>query len=117
MFTVHLNKMLFYGYHGVHKEEAIVGGEFEVAISISFPSLNRIKTLDDTINYVAIFELVKNRFLQPEKLLETLAQNMVEDIYTYDTRISLINISIEKLNAPISNFIGRVGVTYSKSFS
>jgi 7,8-dihydroneopterin aldolase/epimerase/oxygenase len=72
MFTIHLNKMIFYGYHGVHKEEAIVGGEFEVAISISFSSSSKIEKLEDTINYVAIFELVKSRFLQSEKLLEFL---------------------------------------------
>jgi len=49
-------------------------------------------------------------------LLETLAQNISEEIYKVDERITSFNITIDKLNAPICNFIGTVGVNYSKSF-
>jgi 7,8-dihydroneopterin aldolase/epimerase/oxygenase len=72
--------------------------------------------LDDTINYVSVFEIIKNRFAIPERLLETLAQHIVDDIYAIDNRIIKINILIDKINAPIPNFIGTVGVSYSKSF-
>ena len=68
MFTIHLNKLIFYAYHGVHIEEAIIGGEFEVDIAISFFTVNDILSLDETINYVDVFNLVKNRFSRPEKL-------------------------------------------------
>ncbi len=117
MYTIHLNKLIFYAYHGVHTEEAIIGGEFEVNIAIDFFSDNDILSLDETINYVDIFDLVKNRFSIPEKLLETLAQNIIEDIYKADNRIKTINISIQKLNPPIVNFTGSVGISYLKSFA
>jgi 7,8-dihydroneopterin aldolase/epimerase/oxygenase len=117
MVTIHLNNLKFFAYHGVHEEEAIVGGEFEVNIDVSFTQVDTIKNLDDTINYVALYSLVKKRFSTPEKLLETLAQNIAEDIYEADNNIQKINISIQKLNAPILNFTGSVGITYSKSFA
>ena len=109
--------MKFFAYHGVHKEEAIVGTEFEVFVSISFDSSVKILELNDTINYVAVFEIVKKLFAIPEKLLETLAQNITEEIYKINNQIISINVTIDKLNSPICNFTGTVGVNYSKSYS
>ena len=117
MFTIRLNKMNFFAYHGVHEEENIVGTEFEVSVAVSFKAPDEVIALSDTINYVAVFEIVKRYFSTPEKLLETLAQNITEEIYKIDRRITSINITIDKLNAPICNFTGNVGVNYLKSFS
>ena len=117
MFTIRLNKMKFFAYHGVHVEEAIVGTEFEVSVSISFDSSGKIFELNDTINYVAVFEIVKKLFAIPEKLLETLAQNITEEIYKINNQIISINVTIDKLNPPICNFTGTVGVNYFKSYS
>ncbi len=116
MFTVHLNKLKFFAHHGVHDEEGIIGTDFEVSVSINFNAPEKIIALNDTINYVSVFNIVKNRFAIPERLLETLAQHIAVDIYDLDNRITTINISIDKINPPISNFTGSVGVTYSKSY-
>ena len=117
MFTIHLNKLQFFAHHGVHDEEGIIGTDFEVSVSIDFNAPEKVVALNDTINYVKVFEVIKKRFAIPERLLETLAQHIVDDVYAMDNRITIINISIDKINPPISNFIGSVGVTYSKSFS
>ena len=117
MFTIRLNKLLFFAYHGVHAEETIVGTEFEVSAQITFAETKRIENLNDTLNYVNIYNIIKDHFSRPVPLLETLAQNISEEIYKIDTRITSINITIDKLNAPIINFIGTVGINYSKSFS
>ena len=117
MVTVHLNKMKFFAHHGWHDEEGITGAEFEVSVSVSFNPGKKITELHDTINYVSVFNIVKKYFLLPEKLLETLAEQITEDIHKTDDRISFINIIIDKLNPPITTFTGTVGITYSKSFS
>ncbi len=117
MFTIRLNKMTFFAYHGVHEEETVVGTDFEVSVAIAFNAPEKVIALTDTINYVAVYEIVKQYFKIPEKLLETVAQNITEEIYKIDHRITSINITIDKLNAPICNFTGNVGVNYLKSFS
>ncbi len=117
MFTLHLNKILLHAYHGVHEEETIVGNDFEISLSVSFNELQKITILEDTINYVSVFEIVKINFEKTQYLLETVAQNIVEAIHELDKRIILINISIYKISAPIINFNGAIGVSYSKSFS
>ncbi len=116
MFTIHLNKLKFFAYHGLHEEEAVIGTDFEVSVSITFDAPETVQELNDTINYVTVYEIIKKHFAQPEKLLETLAQNITQEIHKIDNRITSINITIDKINAPINNFIGTVGVTYSKSY-
>jgi 7,8-dihydroneopterin aldolase/epimerase/oxygenase len=116
MFTVHLNNIKFFAHHGVHNEEGIIGTDFEVSVSVSFDAPEKVIALNDTINYVQVYEVIKNRFAIPDRLLETLAHCIVDDIYAIDNRITTINISIYKIHPPISNFIGTVGVTYTKEF-
>jgi 7,8-dihydroneopterin aldolase/epimerase/oxygenase len=116
MFTININKLLLHGYHGLYKEETITGTNFEVNLSVSFKETKLITNLEETINYVAVFDVVKRHFLMPTQLLETLAQNIVEDIYLLDKKIETINISIEKLNPPMATFTGTVSVHFSKTF-
>ena len=116
MFTIRLNKLKIFAFHGVHSEETITGNEFEVSVLIHFLENKKIDALSDTINYVEVYDIIKKHFAIPVQLLETLAQVISEDIYKIDNRISSINITIDKLNAPICNFTGSVGVNYSKSY-
>ncbi|MFZ1530123.1 MAG: dihydroneopterin aldolase [Ferruginibacter sp.] len=116
MFTIHLNKLRFHGHHGMHDEETIVGNNFEVSVAVSFKAAGEIKGLADTVNYVELHRIIKNMFQKPVKLLETLALDICQALHDADQRIKTINISINKLNPPINNFTGTVGVSVSKSF-
>jgi dihydroneopterin aldolase len=101
----------------VFEEEAIVGTSFEVNLSIEFESEEVIQSLKQTINYVEVYDIVKKHFERPRQLLEMLAQEITRDIKVADPRVTLVNIEIRKLNPPIANFTGSVGITYVKSFS
>ena len=116
MITVQINKLKLYGYHGVHKEEAIVGGQFEINIAVSYEEDGFISELYETINYVNILEITKKVFAIKRELLESVAQNIAAEIFEENNNIKNINISIEKLNAPIGNFTGTVSVVFSKSY-
>lgn len=116
MITIHLNKLLFFSHHGVHEEETIVGTEFEMNVAISFNETEKIVSLDQTINYVVVYNIIKEHMKKPSRLLETVAMQVADDIYKIDNRIKTINISISKLNPPINNFTGNVGITYNKEF-
>lgn len=116
MYTITLHNLHFFAFHGVHEEESIVGGNFEVSIEVDFLPSKSILQLEDTINYVAIYGIVKKRFAIAEKLLEVLANDIAILIYEMDYRIKRINISIQKLNAPMANFEGNVGIRFTKEF-
>ena len=116
MYSIHLNNCRFYAFHGMHEEETTVGAPFEVSLSADFETDGPVKHLKQTINYVDVFDCVRSHFGQAVPLLETLAQEIVDDVYQLDRRIKKININITKLNPPIAGFTGTIGVSYSKTF-
>ena len=116
MFTIHLHNLKFFARHGLHEEETITGGQFELSVDIDFDSKETIRKMDQTINYVTVYQVISKHMLQPEPLLETLAQQIAEEIHSLDTRIRKINIRINKMHPPISSFNGQVGVTFQKEF-
>lgn len=116
MFTINLNNLKFFSFHGLYEEEKILGNEYEVNVSLSFETEEKITTLEQTINYASVYGLIKKRMAIPAALLETLAQDLAQQIHNLDLRITTITISIEKKNPPIPNIQGSVGVTYTKEY-
>lgn len=116
MFTIHLKKLQFFSFHGMHEEEKILGNEYEVNVEVVFDEKGTITKIDDTINYVTIFELVKQRMNIPTPLLETVAQDIADKVYAADNRVRSIRVLVEKKNPPIANIQGSVSVTYTKEF-
>ena len=116
MFTINLHNLIFHSFHGVHEEERILGAEFIVNAELSFKESNTIISLEQTIDYVKIYALIKQRMSVPSALLETVAHSLADSIYAIDNRITSISINIKKTNPPIENFQGSVGVSFKKDF-
>ncbi len=116
MFTINLNNLAFHAYHGVYEDERILGNDFEVNVSVTFEADEPVTSLHHTINYVSIYNIVKQRMAVPIPLLETLAQEMTQEIYNFDNRIKTISVSVEKKNPPIINMEGSVSVHYKKTY-
>ena len=116
MFTIHLHNLRFFSFHGVHDEEQVLGNDYEVSADVSFNTPEAITKLHETINYVKIYDVIKQRMNTPTALLETVAQDLADGIYQIDKRITSISISIKKVHPPIANFTGSVGVSYKKDF-
>jgi dihydroneopterin aldolase len=113
MMVIHLHAIRFRGFHGVHEEERILGGEFEVDLSVSFkPGESIISELDQTIDYTRLYDLVKKRMATPTPLLETIATEIASVIQSEYSEIIKISISIKKLYPPVNNFEGSVGVSF-----
>ncbi len=117
MFTIHLNNLNFFAYHGLYKEEKVLGAEFEVNAAIVIAAEEKITELKQTVNYVSVYNMIKKRMAIATPLLETLAQELIEEIYQSDKRIESISISIKKIHPPLTNFTGNVSVSLIKHFT
>ena len=106
MFTINLHNLIFHSYHGIHEEERILGNEFEVNVNLSFIADEYITTLEQTINYATVYEIIKQRMLTATPLLETLVQDLTDEIRAFDNRIKSISVSVEKKNPPMPNMEG-----------
>ena len=115
--TIELKQLRFFAFHGLYPEEKKTGNEFEVDLFVTYSPGNGIITgLEETVNYVALFELLKKEMQQPRELLETLAMEIAGLIHASFRFTKRIEIRITKLHPPIDRFTGSVGVNYSKEY-
>ena len=110
---IHLNDMVFYGYHGVHAEERKLGQRFSVTCHLETDSSldDKIHHLKDTIDYTKVFEIIKNN-LENEKfeLLEICARTILDKIMARFDKVKKATISIKKPNVPINGNLSSVEV-------
>jgi 7,8-dihydroneopterin aldolase/epimerase/oxygenase len=117
LLTISLNNVRFRAYHGLHPEERQKGNDFVVNMQVSYlPKSGTIQSLDDTIDYAILFDIINKTMQQPVDLLETLAQTIAHNSYQRFRQIKEISVSIEKLNPPIDKFSGSVEVKYTKQY-
>lgn len=115
--TIELENLHFFAEHGLYEEEEKVGNEFVVNLYISYqPAQNVVISIDNTINYVTVYNVVKTEMNTRRLLLETCAMNITESLYHIFPQIQKVNIKIKKTVAPVANFIGTLGVSYTKEF-
>ena len=116
MIAVHLKELKFHAYHGLYAGEEKTGGLFEVNLSVWYKPEGRIEQLDQTINYVELFNIVKQRMMQQSSLIETVAEDMCTQLKERFTMINKIELSIDKCSPPIEQFSGKTGITLYKTF-
>jgi len=112
MGRVSLKNMVFYGYHGVAEQEKILGGKFEVDLSLVFNMTPAIKSdhLKDTISYEDLYKLVHNVVTNSKYyLLEALAGKIIKEVFLKFSPEKVL-IRIRKPNAPVKGVLDTVEV-------
>ena len=115
---IHLNEMVFYGYHGVHPEERKLGQRFIVDFSYqSDPAHDKkIKHLDDTIDYTKVYDIIKHTLEKKEfYLLEVCANTILDSIFENFPRIIWANVKIKKPSVPINGSLSSVELEMERS--
>lgn len=115
MLAIHLSNLRFFCHHGLYEEEKMVAGEFMVNVDVELkePGLV-VRSLNQSVDYAKVYQIVKQRMAQPTPLLETVAMELANSILSTSILTKKVFISITKVVPPIVNFEGRVTVSYSK---
>ena len=117
MVTVKLEQVMFHAFHGMYPGEDLVGGQFEVNLDVTYDDSNlSFETLSNTISYVSLFDIVKMRMKSPSPLLEKIGKDILDEIIARYPFIKSSRISIYKLQAPVVQFRGRLGVALSREY-
>jgi len=116
LYKVQLHDLEFFAFHGLYDEERIVGNKFIVNLEVVIDEFSEFKTIEDTINYVSLYELIKLKMNQPVKLLEILATQIIEEVHLLNNKINSVSISIKKVSPPIKGIRGNVGIAIQKKF-
>jgi len=115
--TIELNGLRFFAHHGVYAQEEKAGTGFELSVVLEWsPPEEPITHLHQTVNYVEAYNIVKRVFGVRQPLLETCAEKITDELHAAFPVIEKVCVSIKKLTPPLPNFVGSLGVTYTRVF-
>lgn len=119
-FEVCLENVRFFARHGVFEHERIDGNEFIVNLKVKYPApdLKQIEkdSLDHTISYADLFQIVKEEMDSPKNLLETVASAIISRIKNCYPQASEIYCHITKTTPPIAGFNGSASASLLVSY-
>ena len=112
MECIELKKMIFHAYHGVMKQEQIVGNTYRIDLKLFLDLSKAIESdnIDDTVNYAEIFNLAKKEMTVSSQLIEHAAGRIVQKIKLKYPSVSKINIRLAKINPPIEGELQEAAV-------
>jgi len=117
MGKISLEGIEIFGHHGYYAEERKKGNTFIVDITLTtdFKKAAAEDTIDGTINYEHVYEIIRREMGNSVKLLEHLAQRIVEKVMAEFTNVSAIELSISKLDPPLPGKCKKAKVTIQYS--
>jgi dihydroneopterin aldolase len=112
---ISLSNLEFYGFHGLYEGEKKIGNQFLVDIQIDFtPNVAIVTELDQTIDYVSVYNKVKEIMGTPTPLLETLVCKIADQILIDHSIADKVFVQITKQKLAIPNFVGDTSVSIER---
>ena len=112
MGTIKISNIRVYAYHGCLVEEGKIGSEYRVDLSVKANLKPSSKTdqLSDTVDYVQLNKIVKEEMAVRTKLLETVADLILDRILLEIPLVNKAKIKVSKLNPPIGGNVEMVSI-------
>lgn len=112
MSKISLENMEFHAYHGCLEHEQTLGNTFIVNVSIELDTKLAGETdkLEHTLNYQLVYNVVKAEMEIPSKLIEHVAQRIVDNIMLSFPQIQALDVRLSKLNPPLGGKVERVSI-------
>ena len=111
---IDVNGIKLFAYHGCMEEESRIGTDYEVNLSVWADLRQSAQTdrLKDTVDYVALNRIVKEEMAIRAKLLEVVAQRIVQRILAEQPLVAKAKVAVSKLAPPIQGDVERVSVVF-----
>ncbi len=116
MGIVKVENIRVYAHHGCLKEETVIGSDYRVDVEIK-AGLDKSANSDDlkdTVDYVFLNKVALEEMATPSKLLETVAQRILNRFFKEGELILKASVSISKLNPPIGGDVEMVTIRMSE---
>lgn len=115
---IHVNEMLFFGYHGVLPEETKLGQRFRVTVSLAtdLQEAGQTDDLTKTVNYAEVYELCKEIVEgSPVQLIESVAEKIAGRILKdYREQVKGVRVQLIKPDPPIAGHYTSVAVDITR---
>ncbi len=112
MGKIHIEGIKLYAYHGCLPEEAKIGANYlvDVYIETDFSKAETSDSLVDTVDYVMVYETVKQEMAIRSNLLEHVGRRIINQLYGIAKSAKKIEVRVTKLNPPMNGNIEKVSV-------
>ena len=119
MGIIEVTNIKVYAYHGCLEEETIIGSEYlvNVAVKANLTQAAASDNLKDTVDYVHINHIVKEEMAIPAKLLEHVADRIIQRILLEINIVIEVSVAVSKINPPIGGDVEKVTVTLNSKRS
>ena len=115
---IRIKKAVFYGYHGVLRQEQSVGGRFEADVDMytDFTAAAKEDNLTRTINYEKVYQCINRLTLEKKHyLIETLAVLIADELLDRFGNIQKLSVRVIKNNPPLGGVVDCVEVEVIKT--
>jgi dihydroneopterin aldolase len=115
MSTIAIEGMEFYSYHGHFEEESVIGTKFNLDLYIETDTEKAEKSdkLEETVNYLAVYQVVKKEMETPSYLIEHVARRILDAVMASFPTIDSAEIKFRKMNPPLGGQMESVSITLS----
>ena len=112
MSVIAINGMRFYAHHGCFEQERIVGTHFQVDLrmEVDTSSAEISDNIEDTVDYLEVYQVVKREMERPSHLLEHVAHRVGETIRSQFPDTKNVVVRVSKLNPPLGGQMNSVCV-------
>lgn len=112
MGQIYLENIRTYSHHGCMKEEAVIGSEYRVDLWVDANLMvaSSSDDLNDTPDYVVLHQIVVEEMKVPSRLLEHVAQRIINRIKSSVAGLEHIRVRVSKINPPIGGDVQSVSV-------
>ena len=116
MGTIKVDNIKVYAFHGCLDEEARIGSEYSVDITVNADLSTSAQTddLNDTVDYVLLNKIVVEEMAIRSKLLETVGQRILDRILKESALVNYASVCVSKINPPIGGNVEKVTIVLSK---
>lgn len=105
--------------HGCMVEEGKIGSEYTVDLEVHADMLKSAQSDDlvDTVDYVHLNQIIQSEMAVRAKLLETVAQRILNRIGEELKRVEFAEVCISKINPPMGGNVEKVSVIFNRNYS
>ena len=109
---ISLRNVRFYAFHGVMPQERRVGAYFLVNLRVGYPLEKAMQSdeVADTLNYAALYAVVREEMMTPSNLLEQVAGRIADAVIKAFPQVTSIDLELTKENPPMGADCDGAGV-------
>lgn len=97
-----ISGLRFYAYHGVLDREQKVGQQFEVDLCLEVSGYDGSDSLEKTVNYAEVIDVVKEEMEQPSRLIEHVCSRICRRLRRDFPALVGGSVKVSKLHPPVS---------------